>query len=125
MIKYWEGIYKNKHDFVYENNAVEIKTTKNQSRLDIKISNENQLLSMNNEKLELVVYKLDKVEAGKSIYDLANEIFSNKICEIPIEMIEKYTKKKENQIQVCNMNGLVKIMFTIHQNGTSMKSVKN
>lgn len=76
VIKYWEGIYKNKHDFVYENNAVEIKTTKNQSRLDIKISNENQLLSMNNEKLELVVYRLEKIEAGKSIYDLANEIFS-------------------------------------------------
>lgn len=76
VIKYWEGIYKNKHDFVYENNAVEIKTTKNQSRLDIKISNENQLFSMNKEKLDLVVYRLEKVEAGKSIYDLANEIFS-------------------------------------------------
>lgn len=76
VIKYWEGIYKSKHDFVYENNAVEIKTTKNQSRLDIKISNENQLLSMNNEKLDLVVYRLEKVEVGKSIYDLANEIFS-------------------------------------------------
>ena len=76
VIKYWEGIYKSKHDFVYENNAVEIKTTKNQSRLDIKISNENQLLSMNNEKHDLVVYRLEKVEVGKSIYDLANEIFS-------------------------------------------------
>ena len=76
VIRYWEGIYKNKHDFVFENNAVEIKTTKNQSRLDIRISNENQLLSMNNEQLELVVYRLEKVEAGKSIYDLSNEIFS-------------------------------------------------
>lgn len=76
VIKFWEGIYKNKHDFVFDNNAVEIKTTKNQSRLDIKISNENQLISMNNEKLNLVVYRLEKVAAGKSIYDLANEIFS-------------------------------------------------
>lgn len=76
VIKFWEGVYKNKHDFVFENNAVEIKTTKNQSRLDIKISNENQLLSMKNEKLDLVVYRLEKVEVGKSIYDLTNEIFT-------------------------------------------------
>ena len=59
VIKYWEGIYKNKHDFVYEDRAVEVKTTKNQTRLDVRISNENQLLSMGNEQLNLVVYRLN------------------------------------------------------------------
>lgn len=75
VIKYWEGIYKNKHDFVYEDRAVEVKTTKNQTRLDVRISNENQLLSMGNEQLNLVVYRLEQISAGKSILDLANQIF--------------------------------------------------
>lgn len=75
VVECWEGIYKNKHDFVYEDRAVEIKTTKNQTRLDIRISNENQLFSMKNEKLNLVVYRLEQVAVGKSISDLANQIF--------------------------------------------------
>ena len=72
----WEGIYKNKHDFVYKNKSVEIKTTRNQSRLDIHISNENQLDNTFVNELNLVVYRLEKVSIGKTIFDLYKEILS-------------------------------------------------
>ena len=70
----WEGIYKNKHDFVFANKSVEIKTTRNQSRLDIHISNENQLDNSHVNELNLVVYRLERVSVGKSIFDLYKDI---------------------------------------------------
>lgn len=72
----WEGVYKNKHDFVYKNKSVEIKTTRNQSRLDIHISNENQLDNTFAKELNLVVYRLEKVSIGKTIYNLYEEILN-------------------------------------------------
>lgn len=73
-IKYWEGMNKNKHDFVYQDHEVEIKTTKNQSRLDILISNENQLDDSQTGDLKLAVYRLEKVEAGISVFNLYQNI---------------------------------------------------
>ena len=70
----WEGIYKNKHDFVFSNKSIEIKTTRNQSRLDIHISNENQLDNSHVNELNLIVYRLERVSVGKTVYDLFNEI---------------------------------------------------
>lgn len=72
----WEGIYKNKHDFVYKTKSVEIKTTRNQSRLDIHISNENQLDNTFVNELCLVVFRLEKVSVGKTVYDLYEEILN-------------------------------------------------
>ena len=144
VIKFWEGIYKNKHDFVFDKKAIEIKTTKNQSRLDIRISNENQLLSMNNEKLDLVVYRLEKIEAGKSVYDLANEIFSkinNKYKSIMISklikagmdpfetnyekfrFIEKYTFEVKDDFPILNKSSLndriFDVKYTLNLDGVS------
>lgn len=74
-LDYWEGIYKNKHDFVFDNKkSVEIKTTRNQSRLDIHISNENQLDNSHLDELCLVVYRLERVSVGKTIFDLYEDI---------------------------------------------------
>lgn len=70
----WEGIYKNKHDFVFNNKSVEIKTTRNQSRLDIHISNENQLDNSLVNELNLVVYRLERVSVGRTVFDLYNDI---------------------------------------------------
>lgn len=74
VIDYWEGMNKNKHDFVYPDYSNEVKTTKNHTRLDVKISNENQLDNSLVDNLYLTVYRLEKVEAGKSIFDLYQEI---------------------------------------------------
>ncbi len=78
IINNWEGIFKNKHDFVFKDYSVEIKTTRNQTELDIKISNENQLDNSYVKELELVVYRLEKVNVGKTLYDLYQELV-NKI----------------------------------------------
>ncbi len=72
----WEGINKNKHDFVFADESIEVKTTRNQSRLNIHISNENQLDNSLVKKLKLCVYRLEKVNVGKNIFDLYNEILS-------------------------------------------------
>lgn len=92
IIKNWEGVHKNKHDFVFENNSVEIKTTKNQTRLDIRISNENQLDNSYVDKLELVVYRLEKIAVGKTIYDLYNQILSKLLSKYINEFKAKMIK---------------------------------
>lgn len=84
IIESWEGSNKNKHDFVFKEKSVEIKTTKNQMRMDIHISNECQLDNSHVDELDLVVYRLDKTNVGKTIYDLYNEI------------IQKINKKQKN-----------------------------
>ena len=125
VIKYWEGIYKNKHDFVFEKKAVEIKTTKNQSRLDIRISNENQLLSMNNEKLDLIVYRLEKIEAGKSIYDLANDIFSKVSNKYKSIMISKLIKAGMDPFETNYENYRFVEKYTFEVNDTFPKLDKS
>ena len=76
IVDYWEGIYKNKHDFVLSNTSYEIKTTRNQTRLTVHISNECQLDRKFVKELKLVVYRVEKITAGKTIYDLYKEILN-------------------------------------------------
>ena len=85
----WEGIYKNKHDFVFKKESIEIKTTKNQTRLNIHISNENQLDNSLVEELKLCVYRLEKVSVGRTILDMSNEI----IKLLPIEKHDLFKSK--------------------------------
>lgn len=89
VIDNWEGIYKNKHDFVFTNKSIEIKTTRNQSRLDIHISNENQLDNSLVKELNLIIYRLEKVGVGKSIYDIYSEI----INVIPSDKVNLFKSK--------------------------------
>lgn len=112
----WEGIYKNKHDFVYENKSVEIKTTKNQSRLDIRISNENQLDNSFVNKLDLVVYRLERITIGKSIFDLYEDVLkivpTNKrsLFKIKTARIAETFIKKDNLVK---FKPIKKIVFNV------------
>lgn len=89
IINNWEGIVKNKHDFVFDKKSIEIKTTRNQTKLEIKISNENQLDNSYMNELNLVVYRLEKVNVGKTVYDLYKEI----IEKISPEHINEFRAK--------------------------------
>lgn len=103
VIKYWEGVFKNKHDFVYKDKSVEIKTTKNQTQLITHISNECQLDNTNCNKLLLVVYRLEKVEAGETIYDLYSKIKSI-IGNFDIDLFE--SKLIQSGMDITNGEGL-------------------
>ena len=64
VVNNWLGPQKNKRDFVFENKAIEIKSTLNQLETSITISNENQLDCFNVDELKLVVYILEKNPIG-------------------------------------------------------------
>lgn len=89
VINHWEGVDKNKHDFVYDDYSKEIKTTRNQQRLDIRISNENQLDNKLVNKLLLRVYRLEEVNTGESVTDLYKMISS----KIPVQHQNVLTSK--------------------------------
>lgn len=109
----WEGIYKNKHDFVFIEKSIEIKTTKNQSRLDIHISNENQLDSSLISELNLVIYRLERVSVGRTIFDLYNDIlkfispnkvslFKSKLIKVGMDL-----EKTDNYLTFRRVNKFV------------------
>lgn len=112
----WEGIYKNKHDFVFDDKSVEIKTTRNQSRLDIHISNENQLDNSFVNELNLVVYRLERVSVGKTIFDLYNDILKlvspNKVSLLKSKLI-KVGMNLENDDNYLTFRGVNKFVFNV------------
>ena len=76
-VLYWLGPNKNKRDFVFEKNAVEVKSTLNQTETSITISNENQLDNKNLDELLLVVYIMEKNPNGSiNVINCANEVLS-------------------------------------------------
>lgn len=87
-INYWEGVNKNKNDFVFENYSVEIKTTRNVNQKLISISNESQLDNrlVKSGVLYLKVYVLDQVQVGESVIDLCKKIL-NLLPDKSIQMI--------------------------------------
>lgn len=113
----WEGIYKNKHDFVFENKSIEIKTTRNQTRLDIHISNENQLDNTLVNKLDLVVYRLERVNVGRTIGDLYNDILElisqDKISLFKSKLI-KVGFDFENQDNLLSFRRVNKYVYNVN-----------
>lgn len=63
----WTGSEKNKHDFVFENKAIEIKSTRNQEQSIVSISNENQLCKGKLDELLLKLYIFDENDTGKTV----------------------------------------------------------
>ena len=114
----WEGIYKNKHDFVFDDKSVEIKTTRNQTRLNILISNENQLDNTFVNELNLVVYRLEKVNIGKTIIDLYNDILNlisqNKINQFKSKLV-KAGIDFENIDNLLKFRRIQKYVFAVNE----------
>lgn len=96
----WAGSEKNKHDFVFENKAIEIKSTRNQEQSIVSISNENQLYKGKLDELLLKLYVFDENDTGKTvdfyikkIYDSLKsykykKLFISKLCMHNIEPLE-------------------------------------
>lgn len=118
IIVNWFGPEKNKRDFLFNNVAVEIKSTRNQEQDIIHISNENQLDKNNLEKLYIRLYIYDENDLGndvskmiKEIYDKLNNItmkkmFISKLSLFNIQPLEyqaKY-KFKEEGIHTYDIN---------------------
>lgn len=64
VVRNWLGPAKNKRDFVFDETAIEVKTTLNQAETSITISNENQLYKGDLNELDLVVCVLEKNPNG-------------------------------------------------------------
>ena len=63
----WTGSEKNKHDFIFDDRAVEIKSTLNQEQSIVSISNENQLHVGKLNELKLKLYVFDENSNGKTV----------------------------------------------------------
>lgn len=73
----WLGPNKNKRDFVFENKAVEVKSTLNQIETSVTISNENQLDPSGVNELILSVFILEKNPNGDiNVTTCANDVLS-------------------------------------------------
>lgn len=112
----WTGPDKNKRDFVFENEAIEVKTTLSQINPYISISNELQLDPHNPTdlmKLNLKVFIMEEIDIGHSIIDIIQEIlgkiksleikkiFTAKLLECKIK-VDKYIAKYKFKIQKEN-----------------------
>lgn len=78
VINNWLGPSKNKRDFVFNNSALEIKSTQNQESISIKISNEKQLdpnYPSYFEHLFLKVYIMEDREVGINVISCINKVY--------------------------------------------------
>ncbi len=66
-VYYWVGSEKNKRDFIINDKAVEIKSTRNQEQDIISVSNENQLDPQGLTTLYLRLYIFDENENGREV----------------------------------------------------------
>lgn len=79
VVQCWFGPSKNKRDFLFGTNALEVKSTLGQLDPSILISNENQLtltFPYNLSNLFLKVYILEKAEGGINVVSCAQEILT-------------------------------------------------
>lgn len=76
VIVNWVGPEANKHDFIFKDYAVEIKSTSNQEQTIIRISNENQLNKFDLSKLFLKVYTIETNPRGEYLHDIIKRISS-------------------------------------------------
>lgn len=74
----WTGPDKNKHDFIFANDdAIEVKTSRAQTRKVVKISNENQLSSNNDAKLFLKYIVVEPNPSGRTLSEQIDDIYDN------------------------------------------------
>ncbi len=79
-IKAWTGPDKNKHDFIFDgNDSIEVKTSLKQTRISVKISNENQLSYAPRSTLFLKILVLEPNPSGQTIVNLIQRIAENLI----------------------------------------------
>lgn len=89
-LRNWSGPDKNRNDYIFNSGtAVEVKTSFSETRMVVEISNENQLSNVGREKLFLVVYVLEENQLGKTIIDLAKDIYTNLLHSYEIKEIFK------------------------------------
>lgn len=98
VIYNWQGPSKNKRDFVFENKALEIKSTLKQEDSSISISNENQLdVSYPSflEKLFLKIYIMEDADKGININNCIDKILGQiKSIEIRTAFLADLFKMK-------------------------------
>lgn len=79
VVNNWQGPAKNKRDFVFDKNAIEIKSTLSQENTAIRISNENQLDSTYPSSLDhlfLKVYIMEDSDMGISVNTCVEKVLS-------------------------------------------------
>ena len=77
-INAWTGPDKNKHDFIFKNNdSIEVKTSLKQTRISVKISNENQLSFAPGSNLYLKILALEVNPSGQTVVDLINHLLND------------------------------------------------
>ncbi len=95
----WTGPDRNKHDFIFDHDdAIEVKTSLRQTRLEVKISNENQLSFAAGSKLFLQLLTLEVNPNGQTLSELikhinndciktegARQAFKTKLLEMGVE----------------------------------------
>ncbi|MCO4794294.1 MAG: PD-(D/E)XK motif protein [Bacteriovoracaceae bacterium] len=98
VLSSWVGPYDRVHDFCFDEKDIEVKT-KDNKKLDIRISSEHQLEAMLNKGLELVVVSVEEdYVGGESIGDLFSDIrqlVSDKLGD-PSIVFETLKQKKLN-----------------------------
>ena len=76
----WVGQDKNRHDFVFKHdNSIEVKTSLKQNRRVFVVSNDVQLSFTPGSKLFLKFMILEKNPSGRTIAEVINDIYENKI----------------------------------------------
>jgi hypothetical protein len=111
----WQGPSKNKRDFVFDNYAVEVKSTTSQINSSITIANENQLdyaYPINLKKLYLSVYIIEEVDEGFNVNSCANKV---------LELIKSVTLKEAFKISLLKL----KVDLEIYKPGHNFTVQKN
>lgn len=72
----WTGPEKNKHDFTFEDEAIEIKSTLNEEQSIVSISNENQLDAGKLRELKLKLYIFNENSNGVTVDNYINKIYN-------------------------------------------------
>lgn len=110
IIVNWEGPNKNKHDFIFSDRSIEIKTTKNQTRKIVKISNENQLDNSLVPELYLKLYRIESIDVGLSVKDMIEKImpmlssqskalFQSKLYQFGIDLLYEGPYEKFRDVE--------------------------
>jgi hypothetical protein len=88
ILEGWHRPSPTNHDFVYDNDIMEVKTI-SRSNTTIKITSENQLTAFENKELKLKVFRIEDVKRSKidSLGDLYNEI-KGKLNKLSVNSFE-------------------------------------
>lgn len=96
----WTGPEKNKHDFTFPDEAIEIKSTLNEEQSIVTISNENQLDIGKLKGLKLKLYVFNENSAGETVDFYINRIYKKLISfEVKKIFIAKICMYKINPLE--------------------------